>query len=32
LLDPLGGPGVKGRENYLNMMRYNVAQLALGLK
>jgi zinc transport system substrate-binding protein len=28
MLDPYGGPGVSGRESYLDLMRYNVAALA----
>jgi zinc transport system substrate-binding protein len=27
LMDPYGGPGVPGRESYLDLMRYNVASL-----
>lgn len=27
LLDPLGGPGLKGRDSYIALMRYNVAQM-----
>jgi ABC-type Zn uptake system ZnuABC Zn-binding protein ZnuA len=28
MLDPYGGPGVSGRESYLDLMRYNVSTLA----
>jgi zinc transport system substrate-binding protein len=28
LMDPYGGPGVPGRESYVNLMRYNAAALA----
>ncbi len=28
LLDPLGGPGLEGRDSYLGLMRYNVDQMA----
>lgn len=31
VLDPLGGPGVVGRESYLALMRYNARELAAGL-
>ena len=31
LLDPLGGPGIKDRETYLELMRWNVHQLAENL-
>jgi zinc transport system substrate-binding protein len=27
LLDPLGGPGLEGRDSYIALMRYNVAQM-----
>jgi len=27
LLDPLGGPGLRGRDSYIALMRYNVAQM-----
>lgn len=27
MLDPLGGPGLKGRDSYVALMRYNVAQM-----
>jgi zinc transport system substrate-binding protein len=27
MMDPYGGPGVPGRQNYLDLMRYNVAEL-----
>ncbi|MFQ5894235.1 MAG: metal ABC transporter substrate-binding protein [Nitrospinota bacterium] len=30
-LDPLGGPGVPGRESYLELMRFNLAQLRRAL-
>jgi zinc transport system substrate-binding protein len=30
-LDPLGGPGVEGRETYLRLLRWNVRQLAENL-
>ncbi len=25
MLDPMGGPGIKGRENYIDIMKYNLA-------
>jgi zinc transport system substrate-binding protein len=31
LLDPLGGPGVEGREGYFSLLRFNARQLADGL-
>ena len=31
VLDPIGGPGVEGRESYLAMMRFNGDQMALAL-
>lgn len=31
VLDPLGGPGVAGRESYLALMRYNARELVAGL-
>ena len=31
LLDPLGGPGIESRETYLELMRWNVQQLAENL-
>jgi zinc transport system substrate-binding protein len=31
LLDPLGGPDLPGRDTYLNLLRWNVAQLVLNL-
>lgn len=31
LLDPLGGPGIKDRETYLELLRWNVHQLAENL-
>ena len=31
LLDPLGGPGQRGRETYLDLVRWNVRQLAENL-
>lgn len=31
VLDPLGGPGVSGRDSYLALMRYNARKLAAGL-
>lgn len=27
LLDPIGGPGLEGRDSYLDLMRYNVGQM-----
>ncbi len=27
MLDPMGGPGIKGRENYIDLMKYNLAVL-----
>ena len=27
MMDPYGGPGVPGRQSYLDLMRYNVAEL-----
>lgn len=30
-LDPLGGPGVEGRDSYLALMRYNTGQFVRGL-
>ena len=31
VLDPLGGPGLEGRETYLEMMRFNTMQMARAL-
>ncbi|MDI6906334.1 MAG: metal ABC transporter substrate-binding protein [Thermoanaerobacterales bacterium] len=31
ILDPLGGPGLPGRDSYLRLMRYNLQALAEGL-
>jgi zinc transport system substrate-binding protein len=31
LLDPLGGPGVEGRDDYFSLLRFNARQLADGL-
>jgi len=31
-LDPLGGPGVEGRESYIDLMRYNLDQLKAVMK
>ncbi len=31
VLDPLGGPGLDGRETYLEMMRFNTMQMARAL-
>jgi len=31
MLDPLGGPGVEGREGYLQLLRFNTQQLVAGL-
>ena len=31
VLDPLGGPGLDGRENYLEMMRFNTLQMVRAL-
>ncbi len=31
MLDPLGGPGMEGREGYLQLLRYNTDQFARGL-
>jgi ABC-type Zn uptake system ZnuABC Zn-binding protein ZnuA len=32
VLDPLGGPGVEGREGYMQLLRFNARQLAEGLE
>ncbi len=32
VLDPLGGPGLEGRESYLSMMRFNTDQIADALE
>ena len=32
VLDPLGGPGLVGRESYLGMMRFNADQIAAALE
>ncbi len=31
-LDPIGGPGLKDRDSYINLMRYNVSQMSLAMK
>jgi len=31
VLDPLGGPGMDGREGYLQLLRFNALQLVMGL-
>jgi ABC-type Zn uptake system ZnuABC Zn-binding protein ZnuA len=31
VLDPLGGPGLDGRDSYLKMMRFNTMQIARAL-
>jgi zinc transport system substrate-binding protein len=32
ILDPLGGPGVEGRDGYLALMRFNTSQFVRGLR
>lgn len=32
LLDPLGGPGLEGREGYFQLLRFDAAQMAAGLE
>ena len=32
LLDPIGGPGLAGRDNYIALMRYNVGQMGEAMK
>ena len=32
MLDPLGGPGMEGREGYFDLLRFNTAQFARGLE
>lgn len=32
ILDPLGGPGLPGRDSYLGLMRYNLETLTRGLR
>ena len=31
-LDPIGGPGLKDRDTYMNLMRYNVGQMSQAMK
>ncbi len=32
LLDPIGGPGLAGRDSYIALMRYNVGQMGEAMK
>ncbi len=32
LLDPIGGPGLEGRDSYIALMRYNVGQMGEAMK
>jgi len=32
LLDPIGGPGLKGRDSYIALMRYDVGQMGKAMK